>query len=635
MSHPTGSNISTPSNLSGPNRTGPRRTAPRRPILPLAACAVLLVAFAATAWLASLHESATTDEPGSLLSAWACTHLLDFRCDQENPPLWKYYVGIGTRYDDLKVPLDSPRWRQMVWNTGLVGPFASDVLYRTPGNDADTLLRRGRARIVVLGVILGALIGWWAWRLAGPVAGIVAMAFFCLDPNFLAHAPLVKNDVALTLTLLWLTAIVWLIGERATLPRLLFLPLALASVLMVKFSGLIAIPILGAALLLRSFLPIAWPIGPWNAATRLRRLAAASAMFLASLLLTWGLIWACYGFRYAPTNDPGEYFDFPHSLETCAAHEYIARSDDPFNVSPQAVRDFVANWKPPASVRTLLAANAHRLLPQSCLGGLLNTYAWTRGRMAYLCGNFSLVGWWYYFPLAMAFKTPLATLSALAIALILFAVQKPRLNSAAVWALAAAAITPILYMACAMSSRVDVGIRHIFPVYPFLFILLGVTAARACKRYGKPAVVVMAVLLLGVAVETYRAFPDYIPFFNVAAGGARNGLRLLSDSNLDWGQDLPQLAQWQRQHPDHQLYLCYWGSADPRYYGVRYVNLAGSSAPADQLVPSRQTPVYAISAMALINPGFRQVYKTLLDALESQRPITVLDGSIYVFAAPR
>lgn len=604
-------------------------------MLPLAACALLLAAFAATSWLASLHECATTDEPGSLLGAWACTHLLDFRCDQENPPLWKYYVGIGTRYDDLKVPLDSPSWRQMVRDTGVVGPFASDVLYRTWGNDADTLLRRGRARMVVLGVILGVLIGWWAWRLGGPVAGIVATAFFCLDPNFLAHTPLIKNDIALTLALLWLAALVWLIGERATLLRLLLLPPALASVLMVKFSGLIAIPILGAALLVRSLLPIPWSIGRWNAATRLRRLAAASIITLTSLLVAWGFIWACYGFRYAPTNDPGEYFDFPHSLETCAAHEYIARSDDPFNVPPQAVRDFAANWKPPGFVRIVLAANAHRLLPQSCLGGLLNTYAWTRGRMAYLCGNFSLVGWWYYFPLAMAFKTPLATLSALAIALILFTIQKHRFDAAAAWSLAAAAVPPLFYMAVAMSSRVDVGIRHIFPVYPFLFILLGVAASRACKRYGKPAALIAVVLVLALAIETYRAFPNYIPFFNVAAGGARNGLPLLSDSNVDWGQDLPQLAEWQRQHPGRQLYLCYWGSADPRYYGIRYVNLGGSIAPADQLVPSREPPVYVISVMALTNPGFRQRYKTFLDALETQHPITVLDGSLYIFVAHR
>ncbi len=65
------------------------------------------------------------------------------------------------------------------------------------------------------------------------------------------------------------------------------------------------------------------------------------------------------------------------------------------------------------------------------------------------------------------------------------------------------------------------------------------------------------------------------------------------------------------------------------------MNLAGSSAPADQLVPSRQPPVYAISAMALTNPGFRQIYKTLLGALEARKPLSVLDGSLYIFAGAK
>jgi hypothetical protein len=594
---------------------------------------VLLAVFAATAWLASLHECATTDEPASLLSAWACTHLHDFRCDQENPPLWKYYVGLGTSASGMNVPLDSPLWRQMVGNTDVVGPFASEVLYWTPGNDADSLLRPARARMIFLGVMLGALIAWWAWRIAGPLAAVVATAFFCLDPNFLAHAPLVKNDVALALAMFWFAGIVWLMGQRATPLRLLLLPAALASVLMVKFSGLIAIPMLGAALLIRALLPAVWSIGRWNAATRPRRVAAASLIFLASLLAAWPLVWACYDFRYAPTNDPAEFCDFPRSLQICAAHEFIARSDDPFNIPQRDVRDFVANWKPPLSVRMLLAANAHRLLPQSCLWGLLNTYAWTRGRMAYLFGNFSLVGWWYYFPVAISLKTPLATLAGLAIIPFVLVGGKRRggADPVARWTLIATALPPIFYMAFAMSSRVDVGIRHIFPVYPFLFVVLGVAAARACSRFGRPAAAVAAILVLGLVVETFRAFPNYIPFFNAAAP-ATNGLPPLGDSNVDWGQDLPQLAQWQREHPDRQIYLCYWGSADPRYYQIRYVNLPGSNAPADQIAPSRGPAVYVISEMALTNPGFRRINQTLLDDLESRGPITRLDGSLYIFA---
>jgi hypothetical protein len=613
----------------------PGRTASvRAHAVPLTICVLLIAGFAATAWLASLHESATTDEPGSLFSAWACTHLHDFRSDSENPPLWKYYLGMGTHKSDFQIQLQSPKWEELLHDSHAGGPLASEALYATPGVDATTLLRGERAGMILFGAVLAALIAWWAWRIAGPFAAIVATAFFCLDPNFLAHTPLMKNDVPVTLAFLWLSAIVWLVGERATIFRLALLTLALAVTAMTKFSGLLAIPILGILLLLRSRLPLPWSVGPWNIQTRKQRAAAATAIFLSSLLITWGLIWACYDFRFAPTNDPNQSFDFHRELDTCAAHECLAESDDPFNVPPQVVQQFIRNWNPPASLKLLLVANAHHLLPQSFLSGLVGVFAWSRGRVAFLCGESSVVGWWYYFPLAMTFKTPLATLIGLGLALIFLAIRKSRLNSDR-WTLAVIAIPPLLYLAYAMTSRVDVGIRHIFPVYPFLFILLGVAASLAYRRFGKPAAILTGILLLALATETYATFPNFIPFFNVAAGGSRGGLRLLSESNIDWGQDLPALADWQRQNPGHQLYLCYWGSADPRYYGIHYMNLPASDAPPDQFVPRRQPAVYVFSAVALTEPGFRKLYKNVLDSLQTRPPLSILDGSLYIYADPR
>ncbi len=601
-------------------------------MFPLVVCIFLIAGFSSTAWLASLHESATTDEPVSLFSAWACTHLHDFRTDPENPPLWKYYVGLATGKDDFEAQVHSPRWPQLLQDSHVEGPLASEALYSTPGVDATALLRRTRARMILLGAILGAMIAWWAWRIAGPVAAMVATAFFCLDPNFLAHTPLIKNDVPVALAFLWLMGMAWLAGERATFSRLTLLALALAATVMTKFSGMLGIPILGLLLLLRSILPAPWTIGPWIAGTRWRRAAGAGAILLCSLLICWGLIWACYGFRFAPTNDPSESFNFQSELETCAAHECLAQSGDPFNIPPQAVRDFVSAWKPPASVRILLAANAHHLLPQSCLSGLLGVFAWSRGRVAFLCGESSVVGWWYYFPLAMTFKTPLVTLIGLGIGLIILAVQKRRLDSVGVWTLAVIAVPPLLYLSYAMSSKVDVGIRHVFPIYPFLFILLGVATSVTYQRFGKPVAVIAAVFLLALGVETYSAFPNYIPFFNIAAGGSRGGLRLLSESNIDWGQDLPDLAEWQRRNSDRQMYLCYWGSGDPRYYGIHYMDMTASDAPADQIVATRQPPVFVFSAVALTQPGFRKLYQPLLDSLQKHPPITVLDGSLYIYA---
>ena len=85
--------------------------------------------------------------------------------------------------------------------------------------------------------------------------------------------------------------------------------------------------------------------------------------------------------------------------------------------------------------------------------------------------------------------------------------------------------------------------------------------------------VVTALLLLGLAIENAAAYPDYIPFFNVAAGGEQGRARLLSDSNIDWGQDLPAFAQWQWKNPGIPILMYYFGGGDPKYYGIHYYSL--------------------------------------------------------------
>ncbi|MGA2443600.1 MAG: glycosyltransferase family 39 protein, partial [Tepidisphaeraceae bacterium] len=215
-------------------------------------CAILLIAFAATAWLASLGKCATVDEPASLVASWIQVQFGDFRIDCENPPLWKYVVAAGMPANLFRIDRASPQWKSLLNNADASGPIAAQALYRTSGVDADTLVRSARARMIGLGLLVGMVIGWWAWRLAGRVAAVVALAAYCLDPNFLGHAPLIKNDVPLALALVLFMAAVWLLGERASLGRILLVGLGMGVSFMVKFSGVLAVPVLAAALISRS-----------------------------------------------------------------------------------------------------------------------------------------------------------------------------------------------------------------------------------------------------------------------------------------------------------------------------------------------------------------------------------------------
>jgi hypothetical protein len=512
--------------------------------------------------------------------------------------------------------------------------YCIDVLYHTPGNNPEALIDRARIRMIFLGTLLGVVIAWWAWRLAGPVAGVVALGAFCLDPNFLAHAPLIKNDVPVALALTALMAVVWLAGERATWLRCALAVFLTGVCPAIKYSGILAIPILAVALLCRALEVRDWQIAAWTARTRWQRIAGAATIVAATIPVCYAIIWAGYRFTFSPTGDPAHLFD-PKQFELmCAQGESIRAHGNPLDVSTETMRQWINQWQPGPFVIATRWANNHHLLPQGWLMGFLALYGSSIARRSFLCGQLSMTGWWYYYPLAMLFKTPLATLIGLFPAVVLcLRWRQIVLRPGSWWPLCAAMVAPVFYLAVAMRSPLGLGLRHILPVYPFLFILLGVMAAAGAKHRPWATATLVSVLALGLAVETYCAYPDFIPFFNVAAGGARGGLELLSDSNLDWGQDLPALADWQHRHPNRQLYLSYFGTADPRYYGIHYVEIPGEMpAHPDQLVPGPGPKVYAISATTLQGTYLEQSQSNQLKWYRNHEPTAVLGGSIYIFS---
>jgi len=149
-------------------------------------------------------------------------------------------------------------------------------------------------------------------------------------------------------------------------------------------------------------------------------------------------------------------------------------------------------------------------------------------------GNYSEKGWWYYFPLAILFKTPLAVLILLLPAVF----RKPRRETLIFLLLPAA-----VFLAAAMRSRVNIGLRHVLMIYPFLDILAAAGAARlwkarpALRRFALAGPIAAAALLVSIPVSAALIAPHQLSYFNVLAGGPDNGHKLLIDSNLDWGQN--------------------------------------------------------------------------------------------------
>ena len=225
---------------------------------------------------------------------------------------------------------------------------------------------------------------------------------------------------------------------------------------------------------------------------------------------------------------------------------------------------------------------------------------------SYFNGQFSVDGWWYYFPAAYLLKTPIPTLFliGLAFALALIVVRRRVRLLTQITLLLPVAI----YVGFSLTSSLNIGVRYLLPVLPFLYLWAATMVVTAWQmrptRWLVTAAGGVAVALAAIALLSW---PNYIPFFNQVAGGAENGWRWLSDSNVDWGQDLPALAEWQADHPDETLFLSYFGTAHPSAYGIEFEPLPMWSAAPEQANPARQAffapdpapGTYAISVTSL------------------------------------
>jgi hypothetical protein len=387
--------------------------------------------------------------------------------------------------------------------------------------------------------------------------------------------------------------------------------------------------------------------------TRVRRLAVVPIVCFLAALTTYVALWTCYGFRFSPTPQSQKHFDMQNLLLTTKFN----RVQTGLTSATQVTQEMLDRQSPGIIADAIMWADRHQFLPQAWLYGFLYTYTSALIRHSYLLGQTSLTGWWYYFPCAMLFKTPTATLTAipLAIAGCLFSYRHSNLpggparwtwtqaiagwiRRADWWSIICLALPPALYAHSAMSTVVNLGIRHILPVYPFIFIGIAVGLARLMPRWMYVGRAGVALLVIGLAAESLPAWPNYIPFFNTPSRTWQDPIDLLGDSNLDWGQDLKLLSAWQQDHSDRPLYLAYFGLADPSAHGVNAIQLpplAGGSPFASETQMPQGRCYLAISATHLQGMYIHaQVASQIYAPLRKRTPAAILGGSIYVYELP-
>ena len=563
---------------------------------PARSAALLLAALALYAGLAvtSLRTwSATFDEGAHLPAGYTYLVQGDHRLNPEQPPLVKLLAAAAL------LPL-RPAFKpdDEAWAAASQWELGRRFLYRW--NEADRLLFWGRLPVVALACMLAAAVFLWSGSRFGTPSAALALLLCVLSPDVLAHGQIVTTDLGLALFFLLTVVAFDRLTTRATHLRLLGAGLALGAAFATKFSAPILVPVLVGlgAVVVFAREPMA---SAWSGSERPIEGAPARARHVAVLLVAMGVIalvvlWASYGFRGALSPDP--------AVREAGRARLAEPPDGPLGAA--------AAW-----------AADRGLLPEDYVRGFLFVMRHSEARPTFLLGELSDHGFPSYFLVTFALKTPLP----LVVLLVLAAFAAPRLA----WREAAFLWLPIaVYLAFTFARGLQIGHRHLLPIYPFLFVAAGRAAARAGRMR-----VVLVVLAAWYAIGTLRVHPHYLAYFNELAGGPRSGYRLLVDSNLDWGQDLKGLKAWMDARGVSRIKLSYFGSADPAYYGIDADNLPGYSAPHPVRVTREVRPgdLVAVSATNLQGVYLGAEDRPLMERFRRLTPIDQVGYSILIYRA--
>lgn len=543
-----------------------------------------------------VEDSQTFDEGVHLAAGVSYWLTSDFRLNPEHPVLWKLIAAAPVVFLRPSLPLDTPAWQNyQEWD------FASRFLQE---NRVPTmrLLLLGRLPTFIAGSLLVFVVFLLGRQLLNPLAGLIAAFLTAFDPAVIAHSRYITTDIPVTLALTLSLAQFARYVQAPTRRNLVWLLILAAVACLIKYSALLILAVFPFILLI---------------VRRRRRLALSPWRFGAHLLLTLiftlGLV---YGLRLRPAvADPrvSEIFKLRSSI--------VERGQ--VTAQPALIQDLIRATEPDRSFRRALDAVLRVPLPfywyiRGTSAVLSHAY-W--GQHAYLFGRVTERGWWWYFPAALFLKLPPSSLSLIVTAAAGLVVFRLRQRS-----LPFPLLIPLLFLASygvlTVTSRLNLGIRHLLPIYPLLFLIVGWLGAELLRRRTKARWLFVFVLAL-LPVSTLPNHPREIGYFSQFVGGERRGERFLLDSNLDWGQDLIRLRRFMERQPDRRFALAYAGTADPKSYGI---TAAPFQTPND--LTAQRADFAAISLGKLV--GEPQAFGWL----QQYERVDRIGASILVFAVP-
>lgn len=498
--------------------------------------AILLLALLAAQTVFSMrHKSPTCDEfAHHIANGYSYLVTSDFRMNPASPPLARAWPTIPLRFLGAELPLDHASWKE-----GNSPDFARQFFYHANPGSVDRFVFWVRTFVVLLSVLFGLALFRFARRALGDLEALLALALYAFSPNIIAHSQLATADLMVAFFFFLTFVSFWGYLRR---PGWGFLALtgAMAGLTFLsKFSALVLFPTL-----------LLWAIlSGQRRLFSVRRVAA----FLAVCLFT---IWAGYAFEVKPllenTPDP-------------AKKEAYYRK-----VGGERLVEFARNVPVPLSTFT----------------SSIISMMFTRkgGTDAFLMGEWSQSGWWYYYFVALGMKETIPLILMTLIGWLLLFRSVPDRNTRLFL------VVPVVVLfGMTLGDRAQAGVRYFLLIFPMFFLAAAAAAGWVWRQWSKLRILILA-LFVWHAAEAVRIYPHYLAYFNQTIGGPSNGYKYLRDSNLDWAQDLKGVGVWVREQKYPEVVVMYHGIEDPAYYGIP----AREITP-DELIRPKPT-VYAIGA---------------------------------------
>ena len=563
--------------------------------------AILLGLYGFQLWYHATRTSATIDEPFHILAGYRYWQCGDYGINPEHPPLLKLLATLPIRSQTLIEPA-SPCGSKI---TDKWEGFETGYQFLSR-NGVDGIVIPTRLAASLMSILLAVLVFLAAREMFGKPEAFVALTLLVFEPSLIAHGSLVTNNMAVTATMFAAVYALYRYRQRPSVPRLLFTGLAVGLMLASKHSGILVLPIL--LVLLFVDILLTRRRNKTEADTRLSRsLLKNAAAYTAIFLIGLTVLWATYGFRYYAL--PGA------TSDTVSVAEFFKESSHP------EVADALSG-------KTVELIGRIHIFPESYVNGLADIVVGPAKRATYLLGTVYPAGQWFYFPVAFTIKTSIALLILLPLALVTRKLYRKHPRE-----MLFLLLPSLAYFAISSTSGINIGIRHILPVYPF-FIIIAAAGACALARKYRSFFYALVVLLLFHAFTAARTAPNYIAFANDLWGGTNKTYHLLHDSNVDLGQNLKIIGEYLKKEDIHDCWIAYHGMGELARINQTCHVMSDwwTLTPIIEPLPPVIEGTVLLSAEVLPPKGSLYGHPVFqYEAIVKTEPVAILGGSILVY----